>query len=315
VSATIRQSPSDRHRVMITPEGIALPVILASRGARFGALMLDLMLIGLAMILASVGIALLAGGTAKLGFEVEQAKGAARHALDFLFILWIAAMFLFRNAYFLFFELGPRGATPGKRMVGIRIAARANSDGGVGRLSAEMVIARNLLRDIELFLPAVLLMGASQEGSDMGPVMLGATAWFLVFALFPFFNRDRLRAGDLIAGSWVLEAPKRKLEAAMSLGQAARGTSAATGTAYRFGEAELAIYGEFELQTLERVLREDRPEALTAVSEAICRKIGWNPGAGDERAFLDAYYTQLRARLEGGMRMGKRKADKYAGAS
>ena len=178
-----------------------------------------------------------------------------------------------------------------------------------------MVIARNLLRDIELFLPAVLLMGASQEGTDMGPVMLGATAWFMVFALFPFFNRDRLRAGDLIAGSWVLEAPKRKLEAAMSLGQAARGTSTATGTAYRFGEAELAIYGEFELQTLERVLREDRPEALTAVSEAICRKIGWNPGTGDERAFLDAYYTQLRARLEGGMRMGKRKADKYAGAS
>ncbi len=310
MSAAIRQSHSDRHRVMITPEGIALPVILASRGARFGALILDLMLIVLTMILASVGIALLAGGTAKLGFEVEQAKGAARHALDFLFILWVAAMFLFRNAYFLFFELGPRGATPGKRLVGIRIAAR---DGA--RLSAEMVIARNLLRDIELFLPAVLLMGASQEGTDMGPVMLGATAWFMVFALFPFFNRDRLRAGDLIAGSWVLEAPKRKLEAAMSLGQAARGTSTATGTAYRFGEAELAIYGEFELQTLERVLREDRPEALTAVSEAICRKIGWNPGTGDERAFLDAYYTQLRARLEGGMRMGKRKADKYAGAS
>ena len=310
MNAATRQLRNDRQRVMVTPEGIALPVVLASRGARFGALMIDLILIGLAMILATVAIGLLAGGTAKLGFEADQAKGAARHALDFLFILWVAAIFLFRNAYFLFFELGPRGATPGKRMVGIRIAAR---DGG--RLSAEMVIARNLLRDIELFLPAVLLVGASAEGTDMGPVMLGATAWFLVFALFPFFNRDRLRAGDLIAGSWVVEAPKRKLEAAMSLGHAARGTSAATGAAYRFGEAELAIYGEFELQSLERVLRENRPEALSAVSEAICRKIGWNPGAGDERAFLEAYYTQLRARLEGGMRMGKRKADKYAGGS
>ena len=223
MNAATRQLRNDRQRVMVTPEGIALPVVLASRGARFGALMIDLILIGLAMILATVAIGLLAGGTAKLGFEADQAKGAARHALDFLFILWVAAIFLFRNAYFLFFELGPRGATPGKRMVGIRIAAR---DGG--RLSAEMVIARNLLRDIELFLPAVLLVGASAEGTDMGPVMLGATAWFLVFALFPFFNRDRLRAGDLIAGSWVLEAPKRKLEAAMSLGHAARGTSAAT---------------------------------------------------------------------------------------
>ena len=308
MNAATRQLRNDRQRVMVTPEGIALPVVLASRGARFGALMIDLILIGLAMILATVAIGLLAGGTAKLGFEADQAKGAARHALDFLFILWVAAIFLFRNAYFLFFELGPRGATPGKRMVGIRIAA-----GDGGRLSAEMVIARNLLRDIELFLPAVLLVGASAEGTDMGPVMLGATAWFLVFALFPFFNRDRLRGGDLIAGSWVLEAPKRKLEAAMSLGHAARGTSAATGNSFRFGEAELAIYGEFELQTLERVLRENRPEVLAAVSEAICRKIGWNPGAGDERAFLQAYYTQLRARLEGGMRMGKRKADKYAG--
>jgi len=48
------------------------------------------------------------------------------------------------------------------------------------------------------------------------------------------------------------------------------------------------------------------------VHEAICRKIGWDPGSGDERAFLDAYYAQLRARLEAGMRMGKRKADKFS---
>ena len=33
----------------------------------------------------------------------------------------------------------------------------------------------------------------------------------------------------------------------------------------------------------------------------------------DERAFLEAYYAQLRARLEGGMRFGKRKADKFTG--
>ena len=158
MNAATRQLRNDRQRVMVTPEGIALPVVLASRGARFGALMIDLILIGLAMILATVAIGLLAGGTAKLGFEADQAKGAARHALDFLFILWVAAIFLFRNAYFLFFELGPRGATPGKRMVGIRIAAR---DGG--RLSAEMVLARNLLRDIELFLPALLLVGRAPK--------------------------------------------------------------------------------------------------------------------------------------------------------
>ncbi|HVR90488.1 MAG TPA: RDD family protein [Novosphingobium sp.] len=308
MTAMARTMNGNRERVMVTPEGIAVPIILASRGSRFGALMLDLMLIVAAMTVTTLLLIWIAGGMFNL--DQQQADGSALgHALQFLFILWVAAMFLFRNAYFLYFELGPRGATPGKRATGIRIAAR---DGG--RLSAEMVIARNLLRDIELFLPLVFLMSAS-GGGDMGAAGIAATAWFLIFALFPCFNKDRLRAGDLIAGSWVLEAPKRKLEAAMSLGQAARATSTATGVAYRFGEAELAIYGEYELQTLERVLREGRPEALAAVRDAICAKVGWNTGVGDEHAFLEAYYTQLRARLEGQMRFGKRKPDKHAPGS
>jgi hypothetical protein len=174
-----------------------------------------------------------------------------------------------------------------------------------------MVLARNLLRDIELFLPLVFLLSAG-DGGDTGAAGLAAAAWFLIFALFPLFNRDRLRAGDLIAGSWVVEAPRNKLAEALSLGAAAKSASAANGAAYHFGEAELAIYGDYELQTLERVLRDNRPEAMSAVHEAICGKIGWDPGKGDERAFLEAYYTQLRARLEAGMRMGRRKADKNA---
>jgi uncharacterized RDD family membrane protein YckC len=300
---------NDRQRIMVTPEGIALPLTLASRGSRFGALMLDLLMIVTLIVVTSLLLLWIAGGTANLTEELVKENKAFGHALEFLGILWIAAMFLLRNAWFLYFELGPRGATPGKRITGIRIAAR---DGG--RLTAEMVIARNLLRDVELFIPIVMLMSAS-DGGDMGAAGIAATAWFLIFALFPFFNKDRLRAGDLIAGSWVVEAPKRKLEQAMSLGAAARGTSMMTGAAYRFGDDELAAYGEYELQTLERVLRENRTEALVSVHEAICRKIGWNPGAGDERAFLEAYYTQLRARLEAGMRFGKRKADKFAGGS
>jgi uncharacterized RDD family membrane protein YckC len=283
-----------RARIMVTPEGIALPVTLASRGTRFGALLLDLIFIGIAMTVTTIVLGLSAGA---LGI---QAGKSANPVIQFFVVLWFAAIFLFRHAYFLFFELGARGATPGKRISGIRIAAR---DGG--RLSAEMVLARNLLRDIELFTPALLV---ASMGAESGTTWLVATAWFMLFALFPFFNRDRLRAGDLIAGSWVVEAPRRKLEAVLSTTRtAASGTSAA----YRFSDAELAIYGEYELQTLERVLRENRHEAQVAVHEAICRKIGWNPGAGDEQAFLEAYYTQLRARLESGMRLGKRKADKW----
>jgi uncharacterized RDD family membrane protein YckC len=306
-----RMTRSDRERIMITPEGIALPLTLASRGTRLGALVLDLMFIVLLMFGTTMVLISIAGGTAVFAAAGDGSGGNAMHALEFLAVVWIAAMFLFRNAYFLLFELGPRGATPGKRITGIRIAAR---DGG--RLSAEMVIARNLLRDIELFLPLVFLASAG-DGGDMGAASLAAFAWFMIFALFPFFNKDRMRAGDLIAGTWVVEAPKRKLEAAMSAGTSARGAastaqSEAATPAYRFGEAELSVYGEYELQTLERVLRENRPESLRQVYEAICRKIGWQLGSGDERLFLECYYTQLRARLEAGMRMGRRKADKFA---
>ena len=96
------------------------------------------------------------------------------------------------------------------------------------------------------------------------------------------------------------------------LAAAASRSSDLTGTRYEFGGAELSIYGERELQTLERVLRDGQSEAIDAVHDAICRKIGWDPGAGDERAFLEAFYGQLRAKLEGDMRFGKRKADKHS---
>lgn len=302
---------SDRQRVLVTPEGVPLTFTLASRPARAGALMLDLLFVGIAiavttMLLVWLGISLLGIDFSK----VEDGKSAASFALQALIIAWIAAMFLARNAWFLYFELGPRGATPGKRIAGIRVASR---DGG--RLTTEAVIARNIIRDIELFLPLVFVTSASAEGGDMGLATLAGFAWFGVFVLFPCFNRDRLRCGDVIAGSWVVEAPRQRLEKALSVGESAQGRSSATGAEYRFGEAELAVYGEYELQVLERVLRGGKEEALREVAETICAKIGWTSGQGDERAFLDAYYTQLRARLERGMRFGKRKADKFSGES
>jgi uncharacterized RDD family membrane protein YckC len=289
-----------RRREVVTPEGIALPFTVASRAARAAALVLDYAILFFGTIAVTLLLAWVAGGLAGLGTAVDE-SGAG----EFLMVLWMLFWFLAWNGYFMAFELGPRGATPGKRAAGIRVAAR---DGA--RLTAEAVIARNLLRDIELFMPLILLLTApAGEGGAAG---WAALAWFLVFALFPFFNRDAMRAGDLVAGTWVVEAPKARLAAALSTEGAAHGTSEVTGADYRFGEAELSVYGEYELQTLERVLREGRPDAIGAVHEAICRKIGWNPGAGDERAFLEAFYAQLRARLEGGMRFGRRKADKFS---
>lgn len=302
---TARALRSDRKRQLITPEGIQLPIVLASRATRFGALVIDL-------VIMTVGILVASGALLMLGVQLFGKSGGAggKELGQVVAVIWLIAVWLTRYGYFLAFELGPRGATPGKRLTGIRIAARDGS-----RLTAEMVLARNLLRDIEIFLPLQLLIGTvGEDGPDFTGMAAGA--WFLLFALFPLFNRDRLRAGDLIAGTWVIEAPRLKLEALLSASRAARqSVSAETGVKYRFSDADLGVYGEFELQTLERVLREDRPESLTAVQEAICRRLGWHPGAGDERAFLEAYYTQLRARLETGMRMGRRKADKNTGTA
>ncbi len=289
----VRPDVAKRRRELVTPEGLALPLTIASRGARAGALLLDLALIFAALI--AITIALVAMGLGVLDVESDNVSPA----IELFLVLLVLVVFLSRYGYFLLFELGPRGATPGKRALGIRVAAR-----GGGRLTAEAVIARNLMRDVEVFMPIGFLLSGITDWSVTGTATL---IWLGVFVLFPFFNRDHLRAGDLIAGTWVVEAERHKLMEAMSLARAE------PVHAYTFGEAELSVYGEHELQVLEGVLRQDNAEAQRQVMEAICRKIGWQPGSGDERAFLEAFYAALRARLEQNMRFGKRKKDKFDG--
>ncbi|MEB3416666.1 RDD family protein [Alteriqipengyuania sp. WL0013] len=279
-------------RAVVTPEGLPMKLALASRGARFGALVLDLTI----MAVTVLAVFLLA---------LWAANGAANleRSLEGLAIVVILFLFFFKNGYFAFFELGPRGATPGKRAVGIRVADRSG-----GRLSAEAVIARNLLREVEIFIPIIWLLT-----SDWGSLVswLGLL-WFGIFSFFLFFNKDRMRAGDIIAGTWVVERPRSELGDLLSASEGARGRSASTGATYRFGEEELSVYGEHELQVLERVLREDRPDAIEQVAQTIAAKIGWDAGSGDERVFLEAFYAQLRARLERGMQFGNRKKDKFS---
>lgn len=288
--------PAPDQRDIVTPEGLTLRFTLAGRSARLGALAIDLICITAILAAAIVALAYVQQGLGAIHLKTRGRD--ANHAAQFLFILWTGLLFLLRNGWFLIFELGPRGATPGKRALGLRIAAR---DGA--RLTTEMVLARNLLRDIEIFLPAIAVLSALGEGIG-NMVNWAAAGWFLIFALMPFFNRDRLRAGDMIAGTWVVEAPRARLEQALSAHE--------TPVEYHFGPAELDFYGEYELHTLERVLREGQDLPMEAVARAICIKIGWTPPQGDEvRRFLDAYYTALRARLEQGLRFGRRKASKH----
>ena len=97
-----------RRRTVVTPEGIALGFTVASRSSRAGALLIDLGIIGLAMLATTLLLIFLLFGTLQVGDGAFEGKDAAGRVLQGFAALWIVAMFLFRNAYFLFFELRPR---------------------------------------------------------------------------------------------------------------------------------------------------------------------------------------------------------------
>ncbi|MEH6661649.1 MAG: RDD family protein [Parasphingorhabdus sp.] len=304
VEPWIRHSANPKlDRIMVTPEGVALNVTIAAAGARAGALLLDLVIIQLISIL----VALLCQALAVLFVMGGAAFSGSDGPMGLITIVYFITNFLLLNGYFIYFELGHKSATWGKRAVGIRVASRDGS-----RLTAEAVIARNIVRTVELFLPLSFLGSVEAGGSLVDLTAWAGLLWVLMFMLFPLFNRDRLRGGDVIAGTWVIQNVKKNLGDIVAPSAAAASDGPAPTARYQFSDADLSVYGEYELQTLENVLRSDQDDALEKVAASICQKIGWEPGSGDERIFLEAYYTALRARLERSMRFGRRRKDKFS---
>jgi uncharacterized RDD family membrane protein YckC len=281
-NAKSRAARTKKIRQFVTPEGVDLELKIASAGLRFGALLVDMILIQLALLL--FWLLMLWIGVAAQSDVTE--------------VIWMLGAFLLRTFWFIGFELGSRAATPGKRLMGIRVVAR---DGG--RLTADAVVARNLIRELELFLPLMMLGAGVAQDSVSGWIMLAGVLWSLTLSLFLLFNRDRMRMGDLIAGTWVVMAQRVKLDTDIAVD--------AAGGAMTFSEEELAVYGIFELQELERVLRGRDPRAMRDVADAIRAKIG-RPVAEEDDVFLLSYYRQLKARLERKLLFGKRREDKYA---
>ncbi|WP_263587826.1 RDD family protein [Sphingopyxis sp. GC21] len=279
----MRAAQEKKLREFVTPEGVDLQLRIASAALRLGALLIDLILIVLTLILFTLLI-LWAGLASNSSIAVT---------------VWLLGAFVLRTFWFIGFELGARAATPGKRLMGIRVVAR---DGG--RLTADAVVARNLIRELELFLPLTMMGVGAAEDMVSGWTALAGVAWSLTLSLFLLFNRDRMRMGDLIAGTWVVMAKRAKLD---------RDITADGGgvDAIRFTDAELAVYGIYELQELERVLRGADPRAMRDVADTIRGKIG-RPVAEEDDVFLTSYYRQLKARLERGLLFGKRREDKYA---
>jgi uncharacterized RDD family membrane protein YckC len=232
-------------------------------------------------------------------FFVALRKDAALIAVSI--VLFIG--FVVRNLYFIHFELAWRGATPGKRMVGLRVIDRRG-----GPLLPSAIVARNLTREVEAFIPLGLLL--SWSGTNPNWEHLFIAIWLLFFAALPFVNRDRMRGGDLIGGTIVIALPKRVLSGDLVEREAQ----------YVFTEQQLRAYGAFELQVLEELLR--RPKSLETsnllaeVREKICHKIGWNAPLPlqDTEVFLREFYTAQRAFLEREQLFGKPRADKYEAA-
>jgi uncharacterized RDD family membrane protein YckC len=275
-------------RAFVTPEGVDLRLKVALYTDRVSAFILDALII----IAILIGLSLLA---------VFGAWGLHRGAVgaEGALVIWLLGAFVLRNFYFIGFELGPRAATPGKRAMGLRVIAR---DGG--RLTADAVFARNAMRELEIFLPATFFFARGQ-GVDAGLIGLGAI-WSGVFVIFPLFNRDRLRLGDLAAGTLVIKAPKLRLPPEL----APEGAPTVLGVA--FTEAQVDAYGIKELHVLEQVLRTGDRRTMADVARRIRKKIAWEgPTDVTDRTFLSAYYTALRGRLESRALFGRRRKDKF----
>jgi uncharacterized RDD family membrane protein YckC len=288
-------------RELITPEGVDLRVRIGSGGERAAAFLLDAVFIVTILVVFSLAAAFAAEALAALG--APQLRDGLTGAVA---IVWLLGFFVLRNGYFLAFELSPRASTPGKRILGLRVAAR---DGG--RLTAEAVIARNAMREIEVFLPLTFLLAAGVGATQpiSGVLMLLGLLWTGGFALFPLFNRDRLRVGDFVAGTWVVKSPRQRLSIdLLDAMEAAQGQ-------FHFTLEQAGAYGVKELHVLEDVLRRKDRKTMAAVAERIRAKIGWRP-APDENdlAFLTAYYAALRGRLETRLLFGHRRKDKYDAA-
>jgi uncharacterized RDD family membrane protein YckC len=279
--------PANLRRSFVTPEGVDLRLELGRASARATAFVLDGLIIVITLILVSVALGLL---------HLASSEGG-------LFaIIWLIGLFVLRNGWFVLFEMGSRGATPGKRLMKLRVIAR---DGG--RLTGAAVIARNAMREIEVFLPLSFLGAQAAQGTADAFVTISALLWTGIFLFFPLFNRDRLRVGDLIAGTWVVHTARAKLAVDLVAPTAQRNRRV-------FSDAALDLYGIHELQTLEDVLRKNREEAIVTVAGAIRRKAGL-PDDGDDYGFLSDYYAALCARLERGMMLGRRRDNKHSGWS
>ena len=277
-------------REIPTPEGVTLTFEIAPAGDRFAAFFLDYLIL--------TALALLLGWLLTSTLSSDDAAVAG----GFL-------AFFVRHGYFNGSEILWRGRTLGKRAQRIQVIDRQG-----GPLRVEAIFARNLTRDLELFLPILVMLSGGAISIDLPewgrPLVF---VWVLFFAFFPLFNRERQRFGDLLAGTIVVRSPKLILARDLGTPRDIERQSGAA-PAFTFTREQLEKYGIYELQVLEKVLRQKdvRLETLHSIVSRIQKKIGYTGKTRAPRRFLEEFYRAQRAFLEGRMLMGDKREDKNA---
>lgn len=279
--------PGRKILPLTPPEGVPIAFVQATMGARVGAQVLDIMFTYGGLILVLLGAvwwgALSFGG---------------------LLALYALLSFLVRVPYYILSELVWNGRTPGKRIVGIRVVSLDGRS-----LTAHQIVARNVMKEVEVFLPVATLFSAQNLTLTFGIILI---LWTIGVVIVPFANRRNQRLGDMVAGTMVVETPKPRLLPDLSTQAQAAG--------YLFEPQHLDIYGRYELQTLEAVLRDPprTPEAQqrqSEIAQTIRRRIAYDEAVPPAREleFLTAFYRQQRAYLESRNLFGDARADKHHG--
>lgn len=158
-------------RIVTTPEGVPIELILAGLGSRFIAILVDTIIQMAIMYLLTFLYFTLLLSPSSLIFQQSAFMA------DILVAILIILNFIVAIGYFIIFEMLTGGRSPGKIIAKIKVV---NVDGKGLTLRAS--ITRNLIRIID-FLPTNYFVGAT----------------------FVFFNQKNQRVGDLFANTVVIQ--------------------------------------------------------------------------------------------------------------
>ncbi len=292
-----RKHPIDRRVIsdFLPPEGVPIRFEVASIGARFGAQLLDILLTGL--IVLTLFVLLIMSGI--LSIEITIAISAL-------------LFFALRVPYYVVAELLWNGQTLGKRITGLRVIS------GDGRsLSAYAVTIRNMMKEMEVFVPGVYLLAAPALDGWTQLILL---VWVVILLFVPLRSKRNRRLGDIIANTYVVNLPRSVLLPDLARTIAQNKVS----SEFTFLPHHLDHYGRYELQTLETLLqvnmnkldpaaRDRHVKTIFKVASTIANRIEFNeviPEAKTRR-FLESFYHTQRAYLENRKLFGDAREDKF----